>query len=358
MNTRIRTYRAIAIIIVVGWGVSTASAGPRSSNRARPGKPAKQKKTAGAAAPSNACKPWVCGVSQEQQDQALQLFQDGNKLLELAVFGPAVAKYRIAIEIWDHPAIHYNMALAHNSLGSHAEAYHGLEQALRYNGQGLRPDERRQARKMIDQLRGKVGQVQVVCEQSDVAVTFDGESLVTCPGTVTRWALIGERQIVASKPNHVQVNRAVTIASGKRTTVEIRLIANDQAMVSERHWPFEIPVAITATGVALGVGGLALHVSARGNYDEYTRRLRIQCAGGCEEMPADVDELYSRARRRQVAAFSAYALAGIAMLGGLTMIYYNRERSVESEAMRYLMRIQVTPVASSDGLGVLAAVTF
>src|SRR5690348_3534769 len=56
--------------------------------------------------------PWVKGVSQERQAAAAVLFNEGNGYYEKAVFSKAAELYRRALEQWEHPAIHYNLALA------------------------------------------------------------------------------------------------------------------------------------------------------------------------------------------------------------------------------------------------------
>src|SRR5678816_3672427 len=57
-------------------------------------------------------RPWAAGVPADKQALALKLFQDGNSQLNDGIFTKAVELYREALKSWDHPAIHYNMALA------------------------------------------------------------------------------------------------------------------------------------------------------------------------------------------------------------------------------------------------------
>jgi hypothetical protein len=57
-------------------------------------------------------RPWAKGVSQDQQRAAIALFEAGNGLLKESIFLKAVENYRKALALWDHPGIHYNLALA------------------------------------------------------------------------------------------------------------------------------------------------------------------------------------------------------------------------------------------------------
>ena len=57
-------------------------------------------------------RPWAKGVSKERQEAAWEVFREGNALLKDSLFAKAADKYREALKSWDHPAIHYNLALA------------------------------------------------------------------------------------------------------------------------------------------------------------------------------------------------------------------------------------------------------
>src|SRR5690349_12569407 len=57
-------------------------------------------------------RPWAAGVSPERQEAALKHLQEGNGLLKESLFVAAAKVYRQALTEWDHPGIHYNLALA------------------------------------------------------------------------------------------------------------------------------------------------------------------------------------------------------------------------------------------------------
>src|SRR5690349_6782060 len=77
-------------------------------------------------------KPWAQGVPEAKQKQATALFKEGNALLRDSFFKQAVDKYREAITYWDHPAIHYNLAIALINLDQPLEVYASLQKALKY----------------------------------------------------------------------------------------------------------------------------------------------------------------------------------------------------------------------------------
>ena len=88
------------------------------------------------AAPAGAAetpeRPWAIGVPESAQKTALALFEDGNRLFETSQHLPALAKYREALKVWDHPAIRYNAAVALIDLDQPLAANENLERALKY----------------------------------------------------------------------------------------------------------------------------------------------------------------------------------------------------------------------------------
>jgi len=77
-------------------------------------------------------RPWAQGVSPENQKAALGLFNEGNALLRDSIFPKAAEKYREALTHWDHPAIHYNLAVALRGLGPADAIAAELRAALAY----------------------------------------------------------------------------------------------------------------------------------------------------------------------------------------------------------------------------------
>lgn len=304
------------------------------------------------------CMPWVCGVPEEKQQQAMELYQAGNKLFEELLFAPAADRYRAALQHWKHPGIHYNLALVEMALDRPIAAYENVSEALRHGADALQPDEYRQARALEAQLRQRIVDVRVVCNERDAVVTLDGKPLFTGPGEATRPVLVGEHQIDARKLGYMSASKAVTVSSGEVVTVEIRLIPEDQARRSVRRWPAWISWTVVAAGVGVGTFGLVSHGWAKDNYADYTNSLRIRCLNGCLEYPPDLAELYDRARWQQGLAYGAYIAGGIAVVGGVWMAYVNRERSLENEALRNMVRVSVTPAVTHEFRGVAAAVSF
>src|SRR5437879_5618527 len=99
--------------------------GPRArADEPRPSAPAVSAQAQSELPGSRAAeRPWVRGVPAAEQKVALDLFREGNTLLKESLFVQAAAKYREALRHWNHPGIHYNLALALLNLDQPVEVY-------------------------------------------------------------------------------------------------------------------------------------------------------------------------------------------------------------------------------------------
>src|SRR6476620_10100923 len=112
-----------------------------------------------------ASRPWAEGVPQEQQDQALGLFKEGNQLFEASQHAAALARYREALKIWEHPAIRYNAAVVLINLDQPLAAFDDLERALRYGVAPLGADTYQQALTYRKLLLGQLAELEVSCNE-------------------------------------------------------------------------------------------------------------------------------------------------------------------------------------------------
>ncbi|HWN68690.1 MAG TPA: hypothetical protein VNM90_13730, partial [Haliangium sp.] len=68
-------------------------------------------------------RPWVEGVPLEQRRQAYALFIEGNAIIKNGLFAKAAEKYKAALDLWEHPAFHYNLGIAQMNLDQIIDAY-------------------------------------------------------------------------------------------------------------------------------------------------------------------------------------------------------------------------------------------
>src|SRR5690242_4927842 len=77
-------------------------------------------------------RPWTKGVTPEQKEKAQALLGEGNQLFLDAKYLDALAKYREAVALYDHPQIRFNITRCLINLDRKTEAYENIEAALKY----------------------------------------------------------------------------------------------------------------------------------------------------------------------------------------------------------------------------------
>jgi hypothetical protein len=213
-----------------------------------------------AGAQTTAQRPWSVGVSAQQQKHAEALYAEGNQDLNNGLLAAAVAKYQAALLHWNHPGIHYNLALALISLDRPIEAYENILRALSQGMDALSPEEHQRAIDYERMLRRRIATVEVVCDEPGAVVTLDGKPLFTGPGWITTRVLPGEHQLVASKVGYLTMSKAFTLAGAARTRVELRLPTVDQpSMHIQQRWPAWTHWTVTGLGLGAGAAAFMLH---------------------------------------------------------------------------------------------------
>jgi tetratricopeptide (TPR) repeat protein len=222
------------------------------------------------------------GVSAANQASAEALYQEGNQLFGQKAYGSALTKYKAAIALWDHPHIRLNIAITEIWLDRLVDAADDLESALRF-GAAPYPGEKYQQvlerKKLVD---GRLGFIEVTCKQSDANILLDGKAWFTCPGTRKVRVLIGEHLVVGEASEYMPATRRLVVASGKTAHEDIALVSTESVVV--RVYP-SAPWktwTLTASGVAVALGGVGLWIAGRNQMERYERHFDVLCAsGGC-----------------------------------------------------------------------------
>ena len=297
-------------------------------------------------------RPWARGVSQERQNRALELYAAGTKALTDLQFSTAVARYREALKHWDHPSIHYHLAIAYMNLEQPLEAYHGVLAALRYGGAALDTAQRMQALGHKAALLQRVGTFDVSNTVPGSSVFIDGERLLDSVGQDERVMLAGEHQVMVRKPGFVAWSESLRLEPGTRVWIEVE---GRREIVSP--W---VPWAIVGAGVAVGGLGAALHWRAHKDMARFDDKVAELCAPD----PCQGDEndtpvwLMDRAYREQQAAVAAYVLGAGAVVGGLVLAWINPGRSFRLEQRRGPSQPLLVPHASPTSVGMSFQRTF
>lgn len=305
-------------------------------------------------------RPWARGVPPEEQARAIELYELGNGLLADTRFEAAVAKYREALQHWNHPGIHYNLMLALVSLGQAVEAYSSSQHALRHGPDALQAGEHRRALEYRAMLRKRIAELQVVCDQPDAIVTLDGKALVVTSGRVEKLVAPDTYVLVARKPGYVAFNQTITLAAG--ATIQVKIHMDPARIETElrttRRWPSWKPWSGVGLASAMGLLGVVLHNRANDTHRLHDTTVRLSCPNGCgaNEVPPGLPELAAKGRRQRVLGGMAFTASAAIMATSLYFVYLNRPRLREVRSPS--SSLTVAPTIDRDSVGVAAALVF
>lgn len=284
---------------------------------------------AGAAAAQKAAepeRPWARGVSPDRQKRALELFRDGNAALKESLFVKAAQIYRQALDLWDHPAIHYNLGLALVNLDQPVETYEHLEAALKYGAAPLDSDKFEQAQRYKALIEKQVARADVRCDLDGAEVRFDGKPIFTAPGRWQGLVRAGPHTVVATREGYLPFEQSATLVGGDAKIFDVALLRAEDLTEYRRLWPAWIPWAVVAGGAVVTGASVGLHLSARSGYQAYDEGIQgclDPVTGGC--VPAlELSQRKSSADALQGVAIAGYAVGGAALVAGAVLVYVNR----------------------------------
>jgi hypothetical protein len=370
--------RALSVVSVVVWAMAAilvAVAPAWAQNSASPDKPSTPDKKAAddfegadqmmesgelGEDKGKAERPWAEGVSPENQEKARVIFKEANDLLRESLFPQAVRKYREALELWDHPGIHFNLSLALLNLDQPIAVYRSLEKAMKHGPGPLGQEKYERAQSYFDLVAEQLGTVEISINEPQAKITLNGKPVLTGPGTYRELLGVGEHQIVASKPGYFDKTVDFVIEPKETERLDVVLFSIDEMTVSKRRWPTWMPWTVVGAGaVVLAVGG-GLHTQSSSSFSAYDKSFDERCMDGCrEEDVPDLNDDLAAAERQQGIAVTAYVIGGAALAGGLVMVFFNQpqvfRRDVEGGAERELT---IAPMLAPDTAGVSAALRF
>ncbi len=297
-------------------------------------------------------RPWARGVSQERQHAALLLFREGNAALKESLFLKATQKYREALKEWDHPAVHYNLALALVNLDQPVETYEHLEAALKYGAAPLDSDKFDQARRYKSLVEKQLARIDVVCNEPGALVKMDGVTLFTAPGSHKALIRAGPHTIIAAKEGFITVEESKVLPAGMESKFDLKLDVASAKTVYKTLWPSYVQWLVIGGGVALAGTGLAMHLAAGGSYDAYDADI-ASCAstggGFCQPSGAIVSRKQA-GDTLQPLAFVFYGLGGAAIVTGAILAYINRPIAY-TVTTGTEVKASLWPSVSPDGVG-------
>lgn len=281
----------------------------------------------GAVAGKPTTTPWSQGVSDSAQQRALQLFRDGNGFLEQLKYTEAVTQYELALAVWDHPNIRFNMAICLINMRQPLAAWTHLQAALRFGDAPLGKRLYAEALTYVAMLESSLAQLTVTSTEPGTRVLVDGVQVLNHPGEHTMKLVAGKHQLVATRPGHVTDSRVLDLRAGAPVSERIALVPETVRRINyERRWPWWVPWSVAGAGVALGGAGAGIYVAAHYQMKHYDRSLAALCPMGCADsaIPADLQARASNARHNSGIAIGFWCGAGALAITGAVMAVMNR----------------------------------
>lgn len=286
-------------------------------------------------------------VSPERRELATKAFQEGNSFLNDGIFPKAVERYSEAIKSWDHPAIHYNMALALMYLDRPIEQYDSLQKAIKYGPGPLEKDKFDHAREYMVLVEKQLATVEVSAQKEGARVAVDGKEVFIVekgkPNIYKGRIRIGKHTFVAEKPGFATHVDAPFIGPGEVFRIELKLYTAEELTRYKRRWETRTwaPWAVIGGGAVLGLVGGALQLSANANYKDFdtqVARCNMEAGNiGCDAKAQGFADLRDSADTKRVMGIVGYSVAGAAVMAGVVLVYLNRSVSYQITTDQYRM---------------------
>jgi hypothetical protein len=266
-------------------------------------------------------------VTKSDEDCALRAFHQGNDLLNNGLFPQAVARYREALRCWDHPGIHYNLALALINLDQPIEVYEQLNEAIKYGSDPLDEGKFEHAKEYLKLVAGLLADVEVSCDKLGAKVAVDGKEVFVAPGSFKAKVRVGKHTFYGEKEGYNARVTAPFIGPGETFRIELKLYTAEELTRYRRRWDKTwMPYAVIGGGALVGLIGGALELSASSSYKDFDTAV-AKCntsAMGCASSTPGLVDMRNSGDTKRTFGFVGYGVAGVAVATGTLLAFLNR----------------------------------
>ncbi|WP_164018787.1 PEGA domain-containing protein [Pyxidicoccus trucidator] len=301
-------------------------------------------------------RPWARGVTEQDEQAARALFQEANERLEESVFVEAVRRYHRALKHWNHPAIHYNLALALMNLDRPVEVHEHLVAAMAHGPEPLDTGRFEHALGYKSLIEKQLAWLDVSCDIPGATVTMNGRQLFSAPGRFKGLVRPGMHSLVALKAGYLPTEKGQPLMPGEKVQVQLKLYTADDVTRYRRRWSGWLPWSVMGAGMAVAGSGALLHQRAQDRLDALDTEVAA-CTEGCFPGPTVV-RLRNQADTLQNVAVGSYVIAGAALTTGAVLLYLNRSQPYRVNPDAPGQELLVTPLVGSGSGGVLGTLRF
>jgi hypothetical protein len=299
-------------------------------------------------------------VSPDEERKALKAFREGNTQLNDGFFVKAAEQYRAALSHWNHPAIHYNLALALINLDQPIEVFDELTKAMAYGPPALGDKEKfDRAKGYMKLVEGQLADIEVTCDKIGARVAVDGKDVFIAPGKYTAKVRVGKHTFYAEKQGYNARVNAPFIGPGEKFRIELNVYTAEELTRYRRKWQNTwLPYVVLGAGAAVGLGAGALELSAQSSYDEFNTKVAAcnTMTAGCAITTPGITTARESGDTKRLAGYIGYGVAGAAIATGATLLWLNRRQAYQISADELEATpapIAITPVVSPDVMGAM-----
>lgn len=268
-------------------------------------------------------------VSAKDEQCAVAAFHQGNDLLNNGLFPQSVTRYREALRCWDHPAIHYNLALALINLDQPIEVSDQLNEAIKFGTDPLGQDKFDHAKEYLKLVAGQLADVEVSCDKQGAKVALDGKEVFVAPGSHKAKVRVGKHTFYGEKQGYNARVTAPFIGPGETFRIELKLYTAEELTRYNRRWNSTwIPYAVIGGGAAFALAGGLFELSAQSSYKDFNTAVancNMPTQGCPTSQPGLLDMRNSGDTKRNI-GYVGYGLGGAAVATGIVLAILNRRQ--------------------------------
>jgi hypothetical protein len=269
-------------------------------------------------------------VSAKDEQCALALFHQANDLLNNGLFPQAAARYRDALRCWDHPAIHYNLALALINLDQPIEVFEQINEAIKYGADPVGQDKFDHAREYLKLVAGQLADVEVSCDKVGAKVALDGKEVFVAPGSHKAKVRVGKHTFYGEKEGYNARVTAPFIGPGETFRIELKLYTAEELTRYHRRWDRSwMPYVVIGSGALVGILGGVFELSANSSYKDFdaaVTRCNMDTGNKCMANTAGLLDMKSSGDTKRTIGYVGYGIAGAAIVTGTVLAILNRRQ--------------------------------
>lgn len=298
-------------------------------------------------------------VSKAAEADALNAFRQGNEQLNNGLFPQAVEKYRTALSHWDHPAIHYNLALAFINLDQPLEVFAELNNAMRYGPDPITQEKFDHAKEYLKLVEGQLADIEVSCDKIGAKVSVDGKEVFIAPGKFTAKVRVGKHTFYADKQGYNARVTAPFIGPGEKFRIDLKVYTAEELTRFRRKWQNTwFPYIFLGAGAVVGLTAGGLELSAQSSYDQYNTKVAAcnTTAAGCSTNTPGITSQRDSGDTKRVIGYVGYGVAGAAIATGAALLWINRRQAyhINAEELEATpVPVAITPIVSPDIMGAM-----